>query len=337
MHILYHHRTAGDRVEAVHILGMVHAFQSLGHTTEISSPPGCDPRRKQSNTEPGGQPATSEGPLRKSLKWLARKTPAVLFELFELFYNLYSLADMLRCFRRRRPDMIYERTTSNSIVPTLLARHWRIPIVQEVNVTSDIGRLRPLVLRSVTKALERETFRRAALIVTVSETFNRLLNQDHWPGEKIIVCQNAVDPDALDIERVQLARTPHHVGDGTFVIGYVGAFVPYHRIDLMVAAACDFAPLYPRARWLLVGDGVERPRIERLLTEFGLEEKFWMPGNVPHEAVPSYIMAMDAAVLPNSETYNSPMKRFEYMAMGKPVIAPRVPAIEEVVRHEETG
>jgi hypothetical protein len=51
MHILYHHRTAGDRVEAVHILGIVRALRAMGHTVEISSPPGCDPERKAASPE----------------------------------------------------------------------------------------------------------------------------------------------------------------------------------------------------------------------------------------------------------------------------------------------
>jgi glycosyltransferase involved in cell wall biosynthesis len=46
---------------------------------------------------------------------------------------------------------------------------------------------------------------------------------------------------------------------------------------------------------------------------------------------------MDVAVLPNSEAFNSPMKLFEYMSMAKPVIAPRVPAIEEVICDGENG
>ena len=133
MHILYHHRTAGDRVEAVHIMGMVRALREMGHTVVICSPPGCDPERKQA-AEGRAEPAVErrapvEGPLRRVLKRFARKAPPLLFELFELAYNVRSLAAMLRLARERRPDLIYERTTANSIAPTYLARRWRIPII----------------------------------------------------------------------------------------------------------------------------------------------------------------------------------------------------------------
>jgi len=337
VHVLYHHRTAGDRVEAVHILGMVHALEGLGHTVEVSSPPGCDPSKKQTDCDSTGERAPAEGRLRKTLKWLARKAPPLVFELVELCYNAYSLADMAMRAKRRRPDMVYERTTSNSIAPTLLACHWGIPIVQEVNVTTEVGRLRPLVLHRLTKAIEQWVRRRATLVTTVSEAFRMLLLESGWPADRIVICQNAVDPEEFDNDRVSPVTRPETLGEDAFVIGYVGAFVPYHRLGMLVSIAHELAPQYPHARWLLVGDGVERPRIESLLSEFGLKDKFWMAGKVPHRYVPSYIVSMDAAVLPNSETFNSPMKLFEYMAMGKAVIAPRVAAIEEVVRHGETG
>jgi glycosyltransferase involved in cell wall biosynthesis len=315
-------------------MGMVRAMREMGHTVAICSPPGCDPERKQTARE---RPAPAEGPLRRLLKRFARKAPPLLFELFELAYNAWSLVAMLRLARRRRPDLIYERTTANSVTPTYLARRWKVPIVQEVNVTTEIGRLRPLVLRDVTQRLEHWTIRHARLFVAVTEEFRRQLVVAGFPAEKIIVCQNAVDPSAFDPETVQPAGRPEGVEPGSLVVGYVGAFVPYHRVDALVEAARVLQPEWPQARWLLVGDGVDRPKIEALLRDYGLASRFWMPGPVTHRQVPSYVMAMDIAVLPSSNPHGSAMKLFEYMGMGKAVVAPRVPAVAEVIRDGENG
>lgn len=336
MYILFHHRTAGDRVEQVHLLGMAKAFRALGHTVRISSPPGCDPERKQA-TELRHAARPAEGALRKRLKAFARKAPPVGFEVAEVCYNAYSLWDMLRLSGGGRPDLIYERATSNSVVPTVLAACWRVPIVQEVNVTSNVGRLRPLVLKRLTQLIERWAARRAQLVITVSEEFKRVLAEHGWPATKIVVCQNAIDASQFDPAVVQPPGRPPGLREGAVVVGYVGAFVPWHRPEMIVEAARELAPAHPEARWLLVGDGIERPAVEDLLRRHELQGRFWMPGAVPHRLVPSFIMAMDAAVMPHSNVHGSPMKLFEYMAMGKAVIAPRVPAIEEVVRHEETG
>jgi len=337
MHVLYHHRTAGDRVEAVHIMGIVRALRELGHTVEISGPPGCNPERKSERRD-GSVPAKpAEGGLRARLKRFARKAPLVLFELAELVYNIYSFLDILRRGLRRKPDLIYERTTSNSIAPTLLARWRGIPIVQEVNVTVEIGRLRPLALRRLSRRIEKWMVRRATLFVTVSEQFKAMLVAGGFPAEGTMVCQNAVRPEEWDPASETAAERPPNVGEDTFIVGYVGAFVPYHKLDMLIDAAAALAPGHPDVRWLLVGDGVERPRIEALIEERGLRNKFWMPGAVRHELVPAYVKAMDAAVLPSSERFNSPMKLFEYLAMGRPAIVPDKPAIREVIKDGING
>jgi glycosyltransferase involved in cell wall biosynthesis len=337
MHILYHHRTAGDRVEAVHILGIVRALRAMGHTVEISGPPGCDPERKEAGPARREGRAPREGALRSGLKRFARKAPPWVFEAAELGYNVYSLFDMLRRrYSTRRPEMILERATSNSLAPTWLAGRWNIPIVQEVNVTSRIGRLRPLVLRGTTERIERWVARRATLIVTVSRAFERMLLDDGFPADKMLVCQNAIDPAEFDPETVKPAARPAGM-EQAFIAGYVGAFVPWHRVDMMVESARELAPRYPRLRWLLVGDGVERPRVEKLLADFGLADKFWLPGAVKHSLIPSYVLAMDAAVMPHSNRFGSPMKLFEYMAMGRPVVMPDVAPIAEVVKDGVNG
>lgn len=334
MHVLYHHRTAGDRVERVHIMGMVDALWELGHTVEISSPPGCDPQRTDHGPD-GGSRGWS-GALRSLLKRLARKAPSVLFEVLEIAYNAYSFWDMSRRARERKPDLIYERTTANSVAPTYLARRWGVPIVQEVNVTTEIGRLRPLVLRDLTQRLEQWMIRNSEAFITVSREFRRMMTRDGFPAERVYVCQNAIDPADFNPETVEPAVRPVGLNAEAPVVGYVGAFVPYHRLDMLVECARSMRDDHDVV-WLLVGDGVDRPRIEDLIDDFGLHDAFWLPGRVPHERVPKYVKAMDVAVLPSSETFNSPMKLFEYMGMGRAVVAPRTPAIAEVIEPGQNG
>src|SRR5262249_38583768 len=72
----------------------------------------------------------------------------------------------------------------------------------------------------------------------------------------------------------------------------------------------------------------------------GVEQQCVLVGSVEHAEVPQYLAAMDIAAAPYQEIadfYFSPLKIFEYLAAGKPVIAPRLGQIAEVVREEETG
>jgi glycosyltransferase involved in cell wall biosynthesis len=63
-------------------------------------------------------------------------------------------------------------------------------------------------------------------------------------------------------------------------------------------------------------------------------------GNVPYDDIPHYIAAMDIAVapyIPHENFYYSPIKIFEYMVMGKPVVAGRIGQVEELIADGETG
>jgi glycosyltransferase involved in cell wall biosynthesis len=91
------------------------------------------------------------------------------------------------------------------------------------------------------------------------------------------------------------------------------------------------------AAFLLVGDGEHRGDLESACRAEGLLGRVRFTGRKAHAQVPPLVAAMDIAVLPDSNGYGSPMKLFEYLAMGKAVVAPRVGPVEEIVRDGENG
>ena len=94
---------------------------------------------------------------------------------------------------------------------------------------------------------------------------------------------------------------------------------------------------HPDASFLFVGDGEFRQSLEDACRAQGHLDRVIFVGRQPHAKVPSYVAAMDVAVLLDSNTYGSPMKIFEYWGMGKAVVAPAVPPVLEVMRDRETG
>jgi glycosyltransferase involved in cell wall biosynthesis len=107
--------------------------------------------------------------------------------------------------------------------------------------------------------------------------------------------------------------------DDRFVVGWVGSFRRFHALEQAVEATATV----PGASLLLVGDGPERPRIERMADDLGVPATF--TGTVPHDELPAYLAAMDAAVVlaPGAGPFHySPLKLAEYLAAGLPVVAP---------------
>ena len=86
MRLLYVHRTAGARVEGVHIRELVNAFRKLGHEACPISPPFCDPMRRRSPTPRTG--SRKPHPLRALIGELPRLIHPFVFELLEILYSL---------------------------------------------------------------------------------------------------------------------------------------------------------------------------------------------------------------------------------------------------------
>jgi glycosyltransferase involved in cell wall biosynthesis len=114
--------------------------------------------------------------------------------------------------------------------------------------------------------------------------------------------------------------------EGRFAVGWVGSFRPFHALEQVVEATSTVSG----ATLVVVGDGPERGRIERLAR--GLDVPATFTGTVPHHQLPAYLAAMDAAVLlaPRGAPFHySPLKLAEYLAAGLPVVAPAVGQLAE--------
>jgi glycosyltransferase involved in cell wall biosynthesis len=137
--------------------------------------------------------------------------------------------------------------------------------------------------------------------------------------ERVLLTPTGVDLD-LFAEPPDPASVRRQLGlEDRFVIGWVGSFRRFHALEQAVEAAASVAG----ATLLLVGDGPERKRIERLAGDVGVPTTF--TGTVPHHELPAYLAAMDAAVIlatRNGTFHYSPLKLAEYMAAGLPVVSP---------------
>lgn len=329
MRILYHHRTRGRHVEGVHIRGIVHALRGLGHEVTVMSFPGADPEH---------EPAVEAAAGRGRLAGIVTRLPGVLFEFFELGYNLVTLLRMKVAIRRLQPQLIYERYSLFLFATVWLARRRGIPLVLEINDSALVERVRPLRLKGLARRIESWCLRNCTGLVFISSHFRQQAEAAYGTIAPSVISPNAADLTRFDpahFDRVRL-RTDRGVADRV-VCGFIGSFAHWHGVDVFVDALSTRLADVPQLALVLVGDGRMLPAVRSLVAERGLAERVLLPGRVAHDDIAGWIACMDYAVLPDSNHYGSPMKLFEFMAMGVAVIAPDYAPIVEVIDDGRTG
>jgi glycosyltransferase involved in cell wall biosynthesis len=330
---LYHHRTQGRDVEAVHIHGLAGGLEQLGYHVEIVGPPGV-------RSDPDAAPA--QGPRKASpWSWIARHVPQLVFEMMEIGYNAAAVPRLWRRCKSLKPAVLYERYALYNAAGVVAGWLTRTPVVLEVNDTVHMDRERQgkrLVMPWLAAWFERRIFGAATGIVVVSGYLKDHLISRGISAERIRVTPNAVDVSRFDPAHVDgdRVREQHGLG-GKTVIGFAGSFAKWHGVDLLVRAFASIAQELPHLHLLMVGDGARRPEAEALAAELGVGDQVVFTGRVPHAEIPEHVMAMDIGVMPSSNLFGSPMKVFEYMALGRPPVAPRYRPLEEAIDHGQNG
>jgi glycosyltransferase involved in cell wall biosynthesis len=245
--------------------------------------------------------------------------------------------DQLAIALKSRPayDVVYERHALWSTAGMDFARSAGIPGILEVNspLIEEQATHRSLVDREVAELMVERVFGAATLLVAVSSGVAAHILRFEAARSRVHVVPNGVDP-----ERFSPRRDPD--GSARFTVGFVGSLKPWHDLMCLVQAFEILHRRHRASRLLVVGDGPEWGRLTHELEARGLMPSSQLTGAVEPADVPRFTDAMDVGVAPypdSGDCYFSPLKIFEYMAAGLPIVASRVGQIPELIEHEESG
>jgi glycosyltransferase involved in cell wall biosynthesis len=250
-----------------------------------------------------------------------------------------------RLLQQRPVDMVQAssgyRGYEQALVGLAAARALGVPFVYEVRSYHEHswrGMTDWILDAELTKlrfAQEDRCMREADAVVTICQTMKQGLVERGIDPDKIFVVPNSVDPDAfvqrpLDPQfKLSLGlREPTTVGYISNVSGREG-----HHVLLRAVARARAGGA--RIDCLIVGDGPELARQRELAVELGIASHVVFTGEVPHDTVSKYYGAIDVFVVPRvadfASDYVTPMKPYEAMAMGCPMVVSDRPALIEIV------
>lgn len=321
----------GDKGASVHIQEMVRAVASLDCGVRILT------------ARLGAAPAADLSIVTEVVSGLDRAGPSTGREEKERLYveTARLMEERLIALHQSWPlDLIYERYSLWSAAGVRAARRLGLPCVVEVNapLVEEQMAFRQLVQGETARKIEAEVFGEADALMVVSRSL-----ADYVVGRSAAAQRVHVVGNAVDAERFHPGVAPARVSgipDRAFVLGFCGSLKRWHGVDVLMTAFRDLKSRMPEAHLLIVGDGPKRGWIEGFVQGAKLTDSVTITGWQPHEALPGLIARMDVATAPypqSEQHYFSPLKLFEYMAVGRPIVASRIGQTTEVVVDGRNG
>ncbi len=316
MRILYSHRVQSRDGQAVHIDELVGAFRDAGHDVLVVGPPAYQ------NAEFGEESSV--------LAAIRSRLPGFVYEILELLYNIPVSMRLRRAIKYFKPDFVYERYNLFFFGGLILKRIYGLPFHLEIN--SPLAQERAihgrLVFKRLAERLEQYNWRNADHMYPVTGVIADQIAALGISRAAITINQNGVD---LQRYRPGAAR---HAANSAITLGFVGFMRSWHGIDTVISLLAEAADARSM-KLVLVGDGPARPELEEQANTLGLRERVVFLGLVQHDRIPEIVGSFDIALQPRVVAYASPLKIFEYMALGRAIVAPDQPNIREVLSHEQ--
>lgn len=260
-----------------------------------------------------------------------------------LYYNIKSERELLKIIEIEKPDLIYHFQAFFNYAIYNVSKRTEIPIFMQLDgilqwVKFNWGKT---FFPDILKQTEILSWRGVDEYFTVSNVVKDQLNTYGIEKNKIHLITSKADTELFN-PKVDgtLIKSKYHP-DG-LLIGFVGTFGKWHGVEFLVECAKDIFNRIPNSKILMVGDGPLRGVIENYISQNDLSDKVILTGLVDLNTVPNYIAACDILVSPcipneKGEFINSPVKIFEYLSMGKPLVASDIGQQKEIINDNSNG
>ena len=256
-----------------------------------------------------------------------------------------------RAIKQFKPDLIMERYVTFGGAGAMMARRWHVPLVLEVNSphTEELIFRLPVRNRLIQKAMRSWRdwqFKHASTILAtlptvVPEQYRKNFIQVEWAANCEMFDRESIPESTKTKLKQKLGLTDEPV------IVFLGTFRNWHGVRQLPRIMKQVINAVPSTKCIAIGEGAELEGVKTAVKDLGIDASFIFTGAMPYDSVPAYLALGTVGIAPyDCDAYPplrqfgffwSPLKIFEYMASGMPVVAIDIEPLNHVVKDGERG
>jgi len=256
-------------------------------------------------------------------------------------YNLGTILKLKNIIKTRNVQIVHSQGGRADFFARIAARSANVPIIISSVAMLVEGYDVSLLRKGLYVLMDRWTERWVNKFIILSEASRRALIERHKiPQEKIVKIYNGIEieeynPDLKEARRKKLeVRRKLGLKNDMLVIGAIGRLVWQKGFEYLIQAIPKVIEVFPETRFLIVGEGPMRRRLEELGEKFQVKDNIIFAGF--RSDIKEILESIDLLAMP-SLLEGLPMVLLEGMAMSKPIVATRIEGITEVLEDGKTG
>jgi len=291
------------------------------------------------------QPQNDQSLKMKARNLLKKKFSKYLHDPKQFISNIKYLFTEYKILMREKPDLIISRLENYIFSSLLLAKLLKIPLIIEADAPgvyeANEFHKEFWQIKWLANYIEIANLKKSNLSICVSNAAREYFIARGVPKEIIVTITNGADVEKFHPDIYPKKILEKYCLNKKLIIGFVGSFHFWHGVNNLMEVIKEIITINKNTIFLMVGDGGPmKTKLNEFIGQQGLENRVIMTGYITYEEMPEYIAAMDIvlALYPNLNFfYYSPMKIFEYMACGKPVITTKIEQIAEIIIDKNNG
>jgi glycosyltransferase involved in cell wall biosynthesis len=270
---------------------------------------------------------TSSSIIKKVIKAISVLQIYFFYRRNKLNYN-----ELMQEIRKEEPDILHIRLDSNFIqIKDLKEKFPSLIITTEVNASPFDESFKNIACRFHFKKLEKKVLCLADANFFVSDFLRKRIMKDKLDDNRDFVVQNGVDQELFKVSKYNSDAS----SSSNLNLIYIGTLDHHKKVENLINALKIFKSSENKFQLKIIGDGPAKENLYELVQQLGLKQNIVFTNWIKHDEIPKFLAESDIAIHHLANDYMSPLKLFEYLIMGKAVIAPNTQAVKEVFTNEE--